>query len=319
MAEWAFVALGSNVGNREKRLRAGRDALKGLANSSLVSATDIDETNPIGPGKQDGYLNQMVLLRTALRPEDLLRECHRIEKSEGRTRGERWGPRTLDLDIVRFGDRHSSTPELTLPHLELPNREFWLRELAELIPATWDPKVIGLPVWAEVSSGRRRHIERVTALLETWAVARKMPAAEQRRWVKAGFLHDALKDAPKARLLELSGSRWSTPSLYHGPASARMAREHGETDQGILDAVTFHSVGYAGWDDVGRMLYLADYLEPGRSHRRPQRAQLAARVPRDPTGVLRNVAEQRVLWTVTKGMPLLDEGVAFWNSLVDTR
>lgn len=98
-----------------------------------------------------------------------------------------------------------------------------------------------------------------------------------------------------------------------------MAREHGETDQGILDAVTFHSVGYAGWDDVGRMLYLADYLEPGRSHRRPQRAQLAARVPRDPTGVLRNVAEQRVLWTVTKGMPLLDEGVAFWNSLVDTR
>ena len=97
-----------------------------------------------------------------------------------------------------------------------------------------------------------------------------------------------------------------------------MAAEHGETDQGVLDAVTFHSIGFAGWDDVGRMLYLADYLEPGRSHRRPERAELAGRVPRDPNGVLRIVAQERTLWAIKKGMKLPAEGVEFWNSLVDS-
>ena len=74
----------------------------------------------------------MVLLETALEPGALLAHLHAIEAERGRERGIRWGPRTLDLDIVRFGDRAAHDPGLTIPHPELPNRPFWQRELAEL-------------------------------------------------------------------------------------------------------------------------------------------------------------------------------------------
>jgi 2-amino-4-hydroxy-6-hydroxymethyldihydropteridine diphosphokinase len=74
----------------------------------------------------------MVLLESALDPEVLLDACLAIEEARGRLRGERWGPRTLDLDVVRFGDRVIRTPRLTVPHPELPRRDFWQRELAEL-------------------------------------------------------------------------------------------------------------------------------------------------------------------------------------------
>jgi 2-amino-4-hydroxy-6-hydroxymethyldihydropteridine diphosphokinase len=74
----------------------------------------------------------MVLLETALAPAELLRRCFAIEAERGRERGERWGPRTLDLDLVRFGDRVVREPGLTLPHPELAHRDFWRREIAEL-------------------------------------------------------------------------------------------------------------------------------------------------------------------------------------------
>ena len=81
---------------------------------------------------QPAYLNQMVLLETRLGPRGLLEACHAIEQAEGRVRQERWGARTLDVDIVRFGERHVAEPDLIIPHPELPNRDFWQRELAEL-------------------------------------------------------------------------------------------------------------------------------------------------------------------------------------------
>jgi len=81
---------------------------------------------------QGPYLNQMVLLETALEPRELLEQLHAIEAERGRVRRERWGPRTLDLDIVRYGDRAVREPELTIPHPELPQRDFWQSELAEL-------------------------------------------------------------------------------------------------------------------------------------------------------------------------------------------
>jgi 2-amino-4-hydroxy-6-hydroxymethyldihydropteridine diphosphokinase len=74
----------------------------------------------------------MVLLETDLEPDELLAHCLTIEQEAGRVRRERWGPRTLDLDIVRFGDRTVNTATLVVPHPELPNRAFWARELAEL-------------------------------------------------------------------------------------------------------------------------------------------------------------------------------------------
>jgi 2-amino-4-hydroxy-6-hydroxymethyldihydropteridine diphosphokinase len=82
--------------------------------------------------QQPPYLNQMVLLETELAPRALLEACQSIEQKEGRVRTERWGPRTLDIDIVKYGDRQVSERDLIIPHPELPNRDFWRRELAEL-------------------------------------------------------------------------------------------------------------------------------------------------------------------------------------------
>jgi 2-amino-4-hydroxy-6-hydroxymethyldihydropteridine diphosphokinase len=80
----------------------------------------------------------MVLLETNLSPADLLAHCRAIETERGRERRERWGPRTLDLDIVRYGARNVREPNLTIPHPELPNRDFWQREIAELDPGGGD-------------------------------------------------------------------------------------------------------------------------------------------------------------------------------------
>jgi 2-amino-4-hydroxy-6-hydroxymethyldihydropteridine diphosphokinase len=130
--EWAFVALGSNLGDRAAFLETGRRGLAALPDTELVAASQVEETAPVGPVPQGSYLNQMVLLRTCLAPRALLDACLAIERVAGRTRGERWGPRTLDLDLVRVGDRRIDQPDLKLPHPELPHRPFWQRELAEL-------------------------------------------------------------------------------------------------------------------------------------------------------------------------------------------
>ena len=129
-----YVALGSNVGDRAAHLAYARARLAALPRSRLLKESRIEETAPLGPVPQGPYLNQMVLLETTLEPAALLVQLHAIESERGRERraGVRWGPRTLDLDIVRFGDRVVREPELVIPHPELPNRPFWQRELAEL-------------------------------------------------------------------------------------------------------------------------------------------------------------------------------------------
>ena len=131
-AEPAYVALGSNLGDRAAHLAAARAALARLPGTRLVAASGVEETAPLGGKAQPAYLNQMVLLETRLDPRALLEACQAIEHAEGRIRGERWGSRTLDLDIVRFGDRRVAEPDLIIPHPELDHRDFWQRELAEL-------------------------------------------------------------------------------------------------------------------------------------------------------------------------------------------
>jgi len=128
------VALGSNVGDRAAHLAHARERLGALPSTRLLAASQIEETAPIGPVAQPPYLNQMVLLETRLQPAELLAHCRRIEAERGRERKglERWGPRTLDLDIVRYGAQTVRQPDLTIPHPELPNRDFWQREIAEL-------------------------------------------------------------------------------------------------------------------------------------------------------------------------------------------
>ena len=132
MPECVFVALGSNLGDRRDSLIHGRNGLSRLPRTTLLAESSIEETAPIGPVRQGPYLNQMVLLRTELSPRELLKHCQDIEREAGRVRGERWGARTLDLDIVRFGDRVTTWDDLVIPHPEYANRAFWQREIAEL-------------------------------------------------------------------------------------------------------------------------------------------------------------------------------------------
>lgn len=128
------MALGSNVGDRGAHLAHARARLGALPGTRVVAASRVEETAPLGPVSQGPFLNQMVLLETTLSPGDLLVHCRSIEAERGRERvaGQRWGPRTLDLDIVRYGAHTVREPDLTIPHPELPQRDFWQREIAEL-------------------------------------------------------------------------------------------------------------------------------------------------------------------------------------------
>jgi 2-amino-4-hydroxy-6-hydroxymethyldihydropteridine diphosphokinase len=132
--ERVYVALGSNLGDRSSHLQHARQALAALPGTVLLAASSVEETAPLAGMDQPPYLNQMVLLETELTPRALLEAGQVIERSAGRVRTARWGPRTLDIDIVRFGERRLDEPDLIIPHPELPNRDFWLRELAELQP-----------------------------------------------------------------------------------------------------------------------------------------------------------------------------------------
>jgi len=163
---------------------------------------------------------------------------------------------------------------------------------------------VSLPAWAQVSPARRAHIERVVAQLRSWADAMHGDPQERDRWIRAGWLHDALRDAHLG------------DPLAHGPAAADRAAADGERDRGVLDAVRYHTVGWPAWDDVGRMLYLADFLEPGRDRIAADRAELAQRVPVERDVVLREVARRRIEWLLRSGWPLPASTVAFWNQLV---
>jgi 2-amino-4-hydroxy-6-hydroxymethyldihydropteridine diphosphokinase len=127
-----YVALGSNLGDRQGHLSLARDALALLPGTSVVAASRIEETAPLGGRTQPAYLNQMLLLSTTLAPHELLHAVQAIEEKAGRVRSGRWDSRTLDIDIVRYGNVVLTDPDLTLPHPGLADRDFWQREIAEL-------------------------------------------------------------------------------------------------------------------------------------------------------------------------------------------
>jgi 2-amino-4-hydroxy-6-hydroxymethyldihydropteridine diphosphokinase len=131
VTEHAFVALGSNLGDRAAWLASARAALSLLPCSRILATSSVKETIPFGASAQP-YLNQMIALETLLAPLAVLSVLQRIERALGRVRRERWGARTIDLDLVRYGSTSMSAGGLTLPHPGLPTRDFWQRELAEL-------------------------------------------------------------------------------------------------------------------------------------------------------------------------------------------
>jgi 2-amino-4-hydroxy-6-hydroxymethyldihydropteridine diphosphokinase len=125
----AFLSLGSNLGDRRAYLRDAIDSLPGL-----VAVSPLYETDPVGGPQQGPYLNLVVELDTALEPMELLRLCHRIESAANRVRGEQWGPRTLDVDIVWMDGVEVDEPILTIPHPRWKERRFVLAPLRDLAP-----------------------------------------------------------------------------------------------------------------------------------------------------------------------------------------
>jgi 2-amino-4-hydroxy-6-hydroxymethyldihydropteridine diphosphokinase len=131
----AYVGLGANLGDRESTLRAAVEALGAEDGIELVAVSELRETEPVGVGEQPLYLNGAVALDTTLTARDLLERLLALEQRFGRVRvpGEH-GPRTLDLDLLLYGDEETDEPGLTLPHPRLHERRFVLEPLADLDP-----------------------------------------------------------------------------------------------------------------------------------------------------------------------------------------
>ena len=175
---------------------------------------------------------------------------------------------------------------------------------------------IELPAWACVNEKRRAHIARVTALLDRWAAELNVPPDEARAWHDAGVLHDALRDAPATELRALVPDVSLPLRILHGPAAAERLARDGETRIDVLQAIRWHTVGNGAWARTGRALYMADFLEPGRSFARVDRAFLASHVVHDFDGVFRQVVRQRLEWSLREGNRLYPETVSLWNDVV---
>lgn len=120
------IALGSNLGDRMDNLQSAIDALFDSPGLKFLAVSPVYETSPVGGPPQPDYLNAVLLADTTLPADALLERCHGVEATLGRTRDEHWGPRTLDLDLIVYGDEVSEDPELTLPHPRAHERVFVL-------------------------------------------------------------------------------------------------------------------------------------------------------------------------------------------------
>lgn len=130
-----YIALGSNLANPLHQVQSALNALTELPLTTLIVTSSLYRTPPLGPQDQPDYLNAVVALDTDLSAENLLDHTQKIELEHGRVRkDERWGPRTLDLDILLFGDEIINTERLTVPHYDMKNRQFMLYPLAEIAP-----------------------------------------------------------------------------------------------------------------------------------------------------------------------------------------
>jgi 2-amino-4-hydroxy-6-hydroxymethyldihydropteridine diphosphokinase len=129
------VALGSNLGDRRIALQAAIDALSDTPGVEVVALSPVYETKPVGGPEQPDYLNAVVLLDTALPPELLLERAHAIEDALERIRVVRWGPRTVDVDVIVYDDVRRDDPELTLPHPRARERAFVLVPWLDIDPA----------------------------------------------------------------------------------------------------------------------------------------------------------------------------------------
>jgi 2-amino-4-hydroxy-6-hydroxymethyldihydropteridine diphosphokinase len=145
----AYVALGGNLGDRAAHLAAAVAALACLPGTRLTAVSATYETAPVGPAGQQNYFNAVAALVTSLSPLALLDHLLAIEQAQGRVRRERWGPRTLDLDLLLHGGTVLDDPRLTLPHPRMLERAFVLAPLADLAPGLI---LAGRPVSAHLAA-----------------------------------------------------------------------------------------------------------------------------------------------------------------------
>ncbi len=130
-----FIGIGSNLAEPEQQVRRALYELGGLPATRLLAWSRLYRSRPMGPADQPDYVNAAALLSSGLEPEPLLDRLQALEAAHGRVReGERWGPRTLDLDLLLYGDQVIGTPRLTVPHPGLRERAFVLYPLADLKP-----------------------------------------------------------------------------------------------------------------------------------------------------------------------------------------
>lgn len=140
MGTTAYLGLGSNLGDRLGNLQAAVDLLAGRAGIRVVRSSRVYESEPVGGPAQPDYLNAVLEVETDLRPRALLETCRAVEAGMGRVRSERWGPRTIDVDVLTFGDEAIEEADLIVPHPRMHERGFVLVPLTELSP---DPPLPG--------------------------------------------------------------------------------------------------------------------------------------------------------------------------------
>jgi len=150
-----------------------------------------------------------------------------------------------------------------------------------------------------------------------WADEIEISDDERRDWMHAGLLHDALRDASESELRALTKEPVREEELLHGPAVANLLSTGPARDvsEPALLAIRYHTVGSPDWDRTGKALYMADFLEPGRSFARRDRAFLASQVPHDFDGVFRQVLRARLEYALREGYTLFPETVGLWNSV----
>lgn len=150
----AYVALGANLGDPAAQIESAISRMSQLPQTRLLARSQLYRTAPLGPAGQPDYCNAVVALDTGLAPEPLLDALQRIETDLGRVRGEHWGARHLDLDLLLHGDTRCASSRLSLPHPQLAHRRFVLQPLAEITPGLELPghgaieaRLAALPPW----------------------------------------------------------------------------------------------------------------------------------------------------------------------------
>ena len=174
-----------------------------------------------------------------------------------------------------------------------------------------------LPDWAVAGPRRREHMARVADLLGGWATALGLSEDEAARWRAVGYLHDVVRDADPAELRDrIPPVLHVWPDLLlHGPAGAELMRTAGVMDGELLDAVAFHTLGHPGFRRLGRALYAADFLDPGRPFLPEWRAELRERVPDELDTVVFEILRARLRHLLDRGLPILPRTMEFWNQV----